>query len=172
MAVKYLLPCGCGENVQVDISQAGSTIPCVCGRELEVPTMRGLRELAQVETDTTPKGDWSPTQGASFSLGLLLLLIGIGITGYAYRHYRVTTPLMGVDEHALYADELEKLTPSELFEDWQEIRREGLADRGQNLFVINRKYNKLMRMRMAIGLCVAVAGLLAIVVPLVGGKRK
>ncbi|VTR90866.1 unnamed protein product [Gemmata massiliana] len=31
------IPCGCGQTVTVDSSQAGLTVQCPCGREVEVP---------------------------------------------------------------------------------------------------------------------------------------
>src|SRR5678815_2344165 len=46
----YLLPCACGQQISVSAAQAGESLRCSCGAMVEVPTMRGLRELERVET--------------------------------------------------------------------------------------------------------------------------
>ena len=76
MADKFLLPCPeCDETTAVSASQAGSTLQCVCSKQLEVPTIRQLQqlELAQ-ETQEAEKSEWTAQSGATF-LGVLLTLI-------------------------------------------------------------------------------------------------
>jgi hypothetical protein len=43
---QYLLDCSCGRRVPVRASEAGSSVPCDCGRELRVPPLSKLRELS------------------------------------------------------------------------------------------------------------------------------
>jgi len=45
MKIEYLLPCSCGEKLVVDRSQAGLSKRCTCGRDVTVPTLRGLEQL-------------------------------------------------------------------------------------------------------------------------------
>ena len=163
MALKYLLPCGCGESLHVDASQAGSTIPCTCGKELEVPTLRGLSQLAEVEVASVAGGDtWSPLQGTSFTVGLLLLVGGIGCVAYAYPRIRAAQEIAETDEHKLYDEGLTRLTPSELYDAWKDVRENGLLGRGQNPFVISRKFSARMKTLALVGLCLAVVGGIAI----------
>ncbi|MBP86482.1 MAG: hypothetical protein CMJ64_07190 [Planctomycetaceae bacterium] len=172
MAVKHLLPCGCGESLQVDASQAGSTIPCVCGRELEVPTLRGIRELAEVDVaSVSSKTNWSPLQGASFTLGLVLVVVGIGVVAYGYPRLRAAQPYMEIDEHKLYDEILADLTPGELYDAWKEVREFGLNGRGQNEFVMGRKFSARMKTTTIVGLALTVVGGITIVGAMVGAKR-
>ena len=172
MAVKYLLPCGCGESLQVDVSQAGSTIPCACGRELEVPTLRGLRELAEVEVASiSGKSRWTPAQGVLFTLGLVLLVVGIGAVAYGYPRVRAVQPIVEVDEHKLFSDSLEDLTPSQLYDMWKELHAHGLVERGKNAYVMNRKFSSQMKTITAVGLGLAVVGGIAIGASMIGTRK-
>ncbi len=57
----YQLPCSCGAIATVSTAQAGDTLRCECGRELVVPTMRGLRELQPAEAPRTSRGTKATT---------------------------------------------------------------------------------------------------------------
>lgn len=174
MAVKYLLPCGCGESLQVDASQAGSKISCACGNELEVPTMRGLRDLAPVEVDDVRESnqDWSMTQGASFSGGLLLVFIGIGLAAYAYQYVREAQPLASFDEQRHYSETIDDLTPVELLDHWNFWQAEGLAHRGTDPSVTARKYRRKYQTVMYVGAGIAVVGLIAMFASMFGKQSS
>ena len=43
--MKYLLPCPCGQSVEVEPNQAGQTVPCGCGQNLTVPSMLQMKAL-------------------------------------------------------------------------------------------------------------------------------
>ena len=78
----YLLPCSCGRDVSVSVSMAGQTVRCECGTELEVPTLRGLRQLAPaVESHGRRARSWSDRQRVTF----VLLVVGLAagaVAGY------------------------------------------------------------------------------------------
>lgn len=89
MVTKYLLPCSCGREAQVEIGQAGSSIPCECGLTLNVPTMRGLRALQSVEMQdaSQPKlgqSEWGTRQGLIL-LGLVIAVLAAIPAGYYFR---------------------------------------------------------------------------------------
>lgn len=73
----YLLPCSCGEKVRVRTRHAGETVTCQCGTKLQVPTIRGLRQLESIddinETTAPPR---SLLEGPLFAIGLLALFAG------------------------------------------------------------------------------------------------
>jgi hypothetical protein len=76
----YLLSCTCGQKLTVSSRQAGESLRCSCGTMLEVPTMRGLRELEAVQPAGTPRaGSWGGRQQAV----LLLVACAIGLCGIA-----------------------------------------------------------------------------------------
>jgi hypothetical protein len=171
MSQKYLLPCPCGKSLHVDASQAGSTIPCVCGKELEVPTLRGLRELAEVEVDEAgQRPAWSVAQGATFTAGLAVLVLGIGLVIYSYPRMRSVQQMAEVDEHKIYNEEVANLSPSELLDAWNEARQFGLVGRGQNPYVMSRKYRARMKAFALTGVGLMVVGGIVMVGAMVGRK--
>lgn len=171
MSQKYLLPCVCGKSLHVDASQAGSTIPCDCGKELEVPTLRGLQELAKVEVDDAgPSPAWSGAHGAAFTAGLAMLVLGIGLVVYAYPRMRAVQQMAEVDEHQIYNEEVANLSPSQLLDAWNEARQFGLVGRGQNPYVMSRKYRARMKAIAMTGVGLMVVGGIAMIGTLVGRK--
>ena len=78
----YLLSCTCGQKLTVSSRQAGESLRCNCGTILEVPTMRGLRELEVVPTaGSTRVRSWGGRQQAVLLLVACAILL-VGIAGY------------------------------------------------------------------------------------------
>ena len=94
---RYLLPCSCGKSIAVSVSQAGDKVHCECGQELEVPTLRQLRELAPEQTDSTESASWGFRQGV-ITLGLILASLMAATSGWFYATQ--PTPLQPFDASA------------------------------------------------------------------------
>ncbi|MEX2114129.1 MAG: hypothetical protein WD845_13140 [Pirellulales bacterium] len=78
----YLLPCSCGQKVPVSIRHAGQMVRCVCGAELEVPALRGLRELEGAAGATAPaRRAWGDRQRVVFGLAVASL-VAFAVAGY------------------------------------------------------------------------------------------
>jgi hypothetical protein len=79
MKTTYLLPCQCGESLQVDASESGLAKQCPCGATLKVPTLRGLARLEKVvvEEPASSAGSWGGPQ-RGIAIGALIALVGIG----------------------------------------------------------------------------------------------
>jgi hypothetical protein len=61
----YLLDCQCGNRLPVEIGQAGGRIACSCGKQLDVPTLRNLRQLPTAIVDEKPTSiAWNKRKGA------------------------------------------------------------------------------------------------------------
>ena len=82
--MKYLLPCKCGQSVEIEPGQAGQNVVCSCGENLLVPTMLQVKALPvapekqivpEQKTDTTVR-----TYGAT----LILFVLGITCVSAAY----------------------------------------------------------------------------------------
>ena len=43
--MKYLLPCKCGQSVEIEPAQAGQAVSCICGENLFVPSMLQVKAL-------------------------------------------------------------------------------------------------------------------------------
>ncbi|QDU25498.1 hypothetical protein ETAA8_05670 [Anatilimnocola aggregata] len=80
----FLVPCSCGEKLRVRGGQAGEKLTCKCGASVAVPTVRQLRQLETVEDASAPQpaAAWTAWQGPLFSIGALLLFVGVGVLVY------------------------------------------------------------------------------------------
>jgi hypothetical protein len=77
----YLLSCECGNNVTVEVGQAGGQVTCRCGKTLDVPALRQLRHLPQARVDEArPTSNWGLRQGfvTACVIAVLGLLVAIG----------------------------------------------------------------------------------------------
>lgn len=113
MSQKHLLPCECGKSVEVERRQAGTTVTCVCGRPLEVPTIRGFEKLAPastVEEEVLPPL-WGLRQGLVF-LGLMLALPAFTFAIYLYNQI----PTLNENNIEQYVNQL---TPVESWMLWR-----------------------------------------------------
>jgi hypothetical protein len=81
----YLVPCTCGKTVRVRARQAGEQVTCACGAAVNVPTIRGLKQLQTVVDETEkPTQQRSSWQGPLFSFGLIAIFIGTLILLFAW----------------------------------------------------------------------------------------
>ncbi|MGD9647103.1 MAG: hypothetical protein AB7U73_15440 [Pirellulales bacterium] len=122
MSVRYRLPCGCGQEVLVERSQAGLPVSCSCGATLEVPTIRGLADLETVHTESQ-RNEWTTQYG----LLLLGLLVAFAAGGAAFWRIATQPPDVFSEEQidlfmTQKAAEIDKMTPSEALEAWQHFR--------------------------------------------------
>jgi hypothetical protein len=127
---KYLLTCGCGNNVAVEIGQAGGRVACPsCGAQLDVPPLRKLRHLPVAAPQTElVSSTWGARQGvAAASLILAAILVSIALWS------RFTEPTVAeFDPHArLEAVDrgLEQMTPAQGWQMWVELYRP-MAEQG------------------------------------------
>jgi hypothetical protein len=103
----YLLPCTCGRRLTVTAAQAGDLLQCECGQRVEVPTLRHLAALEQVEDAPRRERTWGARQGLVF-LGATL----IGLAGAAllllqlHEPEPIREPLMQLNVDALTFGEL------------------------------------------------------------------
>lgn len=119
---KYLLPCECGQKIEVDAGQSGLKVACACGKQLEVPTLRGLARLEAAPSGNAAKTAsaapaWGPGQGLLF-VGVVLLICGVIAVALVLRArpaWRVQSEVIAVG--------VDRLTPGQLFERWEELRK-------------------------------------------------
>ncbi len=80
--VQYQLPCGCGQHVVINATQAGQDVVCACGKTLAVPTLRGLQALTKVpgSAAATPAAGPKPIATSSVS-GCLFALAFVTLVG-------------------------------------------------------------------------------------------
>ncbi len=112
MAIKYLLPCSCGETVTVEGRQAGQQVLCSCGQTLEVPTLQGIRKLEKSADPPGQPGKKSSLVGVAIGVILLgILITGSGAVFASWSYHR--RPIFDLD----YS------TPWETWMLWQNLRQ-------------------------------------------------
>ena len=72
--MKYLLPCKCGQSVEIEPSQAGQTVVCGCGENLHVPSMLQVKTLPIAPERSTTSGNKAVP---SYSAAFIMLAAGI-----------------------------------------------------------------------------------------------
>lgn len=159
MESKYLLPCNCGKKIVVEPGQAGQSIRCACGAELEVPTLMALRRLDPAEPEHQQPGQagprpaaastgWGIRQGIVF-FGSIVTLIGLIVATYLF----VTRPQLPKREQI--RPRINSLSPLASRRVWFEIRSQGPD--------IYLKWDaegfegRLFRYRLSLGVALAVA---------------
>jgi hypothetical protein len=120
---KYLLNCPCGKQVSVDVGQAGGKVACACGKQLDVPTLRNLRHLPQVETDRAAATvGWNPRKGI---IAASLIVAGL-LAAYAGWNF-LTEPTVPKFADVYDSSEVEanwdKMNPVEAWTLWIDIYR-------------------------------------------------
>jgi hypothetical protein len=133
---QYLLPCACGQTVRVEAAQAGGRIDCVCGKELIVPTLRGLKALEPAPVDQTAARraagrQWSRLQGWMFSVGVMLAVLSLAVIGFTLYRYVIFQPY-GEDpsEHVLqhFSSEIDTMSAFDVLDEFTKHREEGLGE--------------------------------------------
>jgi len=127
--MKHLLPCSsCGEAIPVDASQAGQSVTCQCGQQLEIPTMRAIRQLPPLREATAPPrrptSGWSTAQRLVFALGLAVAVPSFLLAGYFQwgRTYLNTEEIPWDQRLETDLDMLENMNLEEAWENWKKVR--------------------------------------------------
>ena len=136
MATTYLLQCSCDKRVPVSPSQAGDRVRCDCGAELEVPTLRKMRELPQAGDsggvsrqsgatagNSRQSGGWGVSQGV-LTAGLLLAAI-LGAAGGAFWKLEPDPPPEFDPQWRTKTmrESVDSWTPAQSFEVWRQVYR-------------------------------------------------
>jgi Domain of unknown function (DUF1922) len=115
----YLLPCTCGRRLTVTAAQAGDQLQCECGQRVEVPTLRHLAALEQVEDAPRRERTWGARQGLVFLGGTLIVLAAVALVLLQLREPTlIHEPLMQVD-----MNKINKMTPGELWALWPQFEQ-------------------------------------------------
>ena len=121
---QYLLPCSCGRNLPVEMSQAGQHISCKCGVLLEVPPLRSLRELATaIRAEAADSKTWGPAERLSLVSGLTLVALSLLVFAFSYIATLQTDNSQQVDKNSyrLVREPLDDLSPSEAWIEWRSL---------------------------------------------------
>jgi hypothetical protein len=120
-------------TVPVDVGQAGGRVACSCGAQLDVPTLRQLRQLPQEKTEETgSRASWGTRQGWIATT----LIIAAALLAWAAwsRWTQPRQPKFVAEEYLASVDEnLKKWSPEDGWNLWIQFYRP-LSDRGLPVF--------------------------------------
>jgi hypothetical protein len=179
--MKYSLPCPCGKTVAIEVSQAGQRVNCACGQQLEVPTMREIRQLPPLhdEAKTSPPrrlatGNWSVAQRLVFSFGLAVCVLGFGIALY-FQSARRSLPTQEekwdtqLDTHL---EMLENMDLEDAWGSWLEVREGGIGQFAPPRYVQARIISDWWKDVVFVGLGIGVVGLVLIGIAFVLPRQR
>ena len=127
MTISYFLPCDCGTQQQVQTTQAGESLTCAaCGTQLEVPTLRRLRELEIVvgeNSSRTVASSWTPVQGTMFLVGSVIAIVSFAaILFFTVSDRKLSAKATVLQNKQLVLENLADLTPEESWLEWQTLQ--------------------------------------------------
>jgi hypothetical protein len=161
----FQLPCDCGRSVSVTTSQAGQTVSCPCGAQLEVPTLRGLQSLPRADATAAAKrrARWENRQRAIFSL-TLISLSALLLGGYLWVNVpappRQATP-----------EEIKEIfaagTPGEVYDVFQDLQ--GGIGKPARAAAEDPRY--FMEVGIEVALGIGICGLIAAITMALAGRK-
>jgi len=166
MSEKYLLPCSCGEQVSVGVSQAGGNVSCSCGNQLVVPSMREIRRLepaAEAEAISSPSGTWQLWQGLVLA-GLVVTLAGGGYTARLYSQMPEPPRHDYIEEHEQSLAALDRMPIHQAYGFWHDqVKGFGLRDHITRADDDYRQAKDLLMQQIYVSGAVAAAGVLLLI---------
>jgi hypothetical protein len=116
---RYLLPCNCGRRLTVTAAQAGDLLLCECGQRVEVPTLRHLAGLEQVDDAPPRERTWGARQGLIF-LGATLIVLAVA--ALIWLQFREPQPIREpLFEHD--ASKIDKMSYGDLWKIWSNYEK-------------------------------------------------
>ncbi len=170
MSQKYALPCTCGSTIVVEPRHAGGTMTCEqCGKTVDVPKLREIRNLEPVQEEARRKRTgWSRAQGNVFVFGLLCLVIAAGSAYYTFAHRmhfdEVEKPQI---EQIRFQLDIDDITLVDSWEFWKKAKGAQIASRPTPYYVEARKQVARMDQFLKFFGGLAAVGLVAMVASLV-----
>jgi hypothetical protein len=161
----FQLSCDCGHRVSVTASQAGQTVRCPCGAQLEVPTLRGLQALPPADATAADKGraSWENRQRVIFSL-TLISLSALLLGGYLWMNVPVA-PRQATPEQI--KEIFAAGTPSEVYGVFQELQN-GIGKPARAAAESDRDF---MDVGIEVALGIGICGLIAAIAMALAGRK-
>jgi hypothetical protein len=166
----YLLSCNCGRSVEVSTSMAGEAVRCVCGSELMVPTLRGLRQVPEARLSAQDKTRvaraWTDRHRVTFVL-TVIALGAVSLAGYL----SITRPAAPIAQ-ALPGPLVTESTPaSDVYAVFNELQA-GISPKtniitpdAKEAMEQRTKMNWGIRIALALGACALAAAVASVFIP-------
>ncbi|MBM4087940.1 MAG: hypothetical protein FJ276_00705 [Planctomycetes bacterium] len=166
--MRYKLPCSCGHTLVIDVAQAGGSMRCRCGRDLEVPALRHIRQLDLATDDPGVTGrrgaSWGLRQGALFAAGAVLIAIGLTAAAYYQWHrWRLDVDAVAWENLDEELKMIDQASINQCWTTWLKIRDAEIGPYNPPEFIMNRAVSAAWLKIVIGGLSVAALGLVLVV---------
>jgi hypothetical protein len=167
VAVKYLLPCPCGQETIVEPRQAGETLQCVCGSSLQAPTLLEMTALepAPEESKSRPSAQGWGAWNRVVLLGMAAVSAALLIAVCLYVQRPVSRFSFDPDE---ILRSVQRMPPRVTWENWETVKQ-GL-DRRTDQEYADALY--LFRIKEGAVVALALIGIALTAVGVVGGRSR
>ncbi len=184
MPQHYLLTCDCGQQLTIQVRQAGETRTCACGRVVEIPTLRDIRQLPFApDSVATPArvGSWSLAHGVAFALAIPVFLICLGLIGHAVyqRHTLSKIPIPTLMDVLKYSPDdinradIDSLTLEQTWTTvWKPLRDAELSRQRPPNHVLGKELSRQLFTRIAIAGVVALLALATVGITLFSARPR
>jgi hypothetical protein len=165
--IKYLLPCTCGEKVQIDVKQAGENVVCVCGNSLSVPKLRDIRALDSIEVAEPRAGrgkesDWGTQRGLVFSSGILVAVLAFLCGGgLLVVRSRIDTSVTPEQMDSAADAQIDAYTPEMVLQAWQVLRDQDIGPKVVPAHIAARRFSSRLMLAAGIAGAIGLIGLAA-----------
>ena len=164
----YQLNCPCGAKHLVTNSQAGQKLDCTCGKSLDIPTLRGLKDLPvvdQLDSEGKRAIDDPDRRRPSLMIGAMFAIIFLAIPTavfFAYQRLAMDTSLSEQSDRSAAFTQIDASTPAELSSIWYEFSTVSLGTPSKPTFYYVQSTARRRERNAAIAVAVAVlAGIVA-----------
>lgn len=163
----YRLTCPCGVSHSVSTSQAGQEFHCTCGNTLQVPTLRGLKELPQIDpvaSEGPRRKDVDQARRPSILLGTLFVIIVLAVPTaifFGYQRMKLDTSLTQEADQQQAFEQLDAAGPLQLSEAWDSYSTIPLGPPAKPPFYYVQRHARTLEWRMAIAGTIALLAAIA-----------
>jgi hypothetical protein len=123
MGVKYVLPCPCGVQTNVEPRQAGQIILCSCGAPLQVPTLLDMTALEPASVDLAPESA-PEVWGSGDRLRLIgAMLVLAALIGGLWLYFARPISRFNLIDPEQIRQNAQKLPASQTWALWQQMKQ-------------------------------------------------
>ena len=170
----YLLTCQCGNDLPVEVAQAGDSLTCECGENITIPNLRDVKMLP-LAPDQQPvaTSNWNLATGILFFVAVISISSGVlGASFSFYKGSRFDTVDTTI-ETTLYGDVvIDQMPPLESIEVFKMIRAAGLGQQQRVEFLIAQEQQNQYYAYGYLGIAIAVLGCLLTGGTMIANRRS
>ncbi|MEC7502024.1 MAG: hypothetical protein VX970_09865 [Planctomycetota bacterium] len=173
---KKLLCTSCGQTLNIDSTQAGSTLNCACGKPIQVPTLREIAQLPDADaaerTRTHSLRRWTRTQGILFAIGAVCLLLSAVTATLLFANLPSLQLTGRAGKVAALDQQLDRLSASETHELWLYYRSapNTMISIAEKIGSLEKQRSRSIFAGLIIGVLGVTVGVVLIIFSLRGGQ--